>query len=186
MARNAAAGPPSTARWSKVRQAWSVGRTAMAPSPTTTGRSRMRPIQRMPVCGGLRIAVVMSTGWMPPFETVNVPSAISSGVSEPSRARAARSDDADVDLLEGEPVRADDDRGDEPLRRVDGDRDVDLREQFDVRLGHARVEERMLAEGLRDELHDDGRDPDPRRRTLRRSAARAARRAASRRARAPR
>ena len=32
-------GAPSTARWSKVRQACSVGRTAIAPSPTTTGRS---------------------------------------------------------------------------------------------------------------------------------------------------
>ena len=33
----------------------------------------------------------MSTGWMPPFDTVNVPPARSSGVSFPSRARAARS-----------------------------------------------------------------------------------------------
>ena len=49
VARNAAAGPPSTARWSNVRHACIVGRTAIAPSPTTTGRSRMRPIQRIPI-----------------------------------------------------------------------------------------------------------------------------------------
>src|ERR1700736_4442632 len=91
VARKAAAGPPSIARWSKVRQACSVGRTTIAPAASTTGRSRMRPIQRIPHWGGLRIAVVMSTGWIPPFETVNVPPARSPGASEPSLAREASS-----------------------------------------------------------------------------------------------
>src|SRR5262249_17347768 len=45
--RNGAAGAPSTARWSNVRHAIIVGRTTIAPS-ATTGRSLIRPTQRIP------------------------------------------------------------------------------------------------------------------------------------------
>ena len=77
----------------------------------------------------------MSTGWMPPFETVNVPPARSSGV-ERAVARARRElGDALVDLLEREPVGAGHDRRDEPFVRLDRDGDVDLAEQLDLGLG---------------------------------------------------
>ena len=162
MARNAAAGPPSTARWSKVRHACIVGRTAIRPSDVTIGRSRIRPIQRIPTCGGLRIAVVMSTGWMPPFETVNV---AAFQIVRGQRAIARTSGelgDLRVDLLERELVGASHDGRDQAFVGLDGDRDVDLLEQLDRVLGDARVEPRMFTERSGHDLHDDCRDADAR------------------------
>ena len=155
-------GPPSTARWSKVRQACIVGRTAIAavadhdravadaadPEDPDLRRveDRRRDVDRVDaaVRDGERAAV----------EVVRRQRAV---------ARARRElGDALVDLLEREPVGAGDDRRDEPLVRLDGDGDVDLAEQLDLALGHARVQSRMLAEGGGDELHDDRGDADPR------------------------
>ena len=51
---------------------------------------------------------------------------------------------------------------DDPVRRVDGDGDVHLAEHLDLVSGHARVEQRMLAQRGRGELRDDRCDADPR------------------------
>ena len=102
----------------------------------------------------------MSTGWMPPFETVNVPPARSAGAERAVARPRGELGDARVDLLEREPVGAGDDRRDEPFGRVDGDGDVDLGEQLDSVSVDPRVEERVVAQRRGDELHDDRRDAD--------------------------
>ena len=127
MARNAAAGPPSTARWSKVRQACSVGRTAIAPSPTTTGRSLDASDPEDPALRRVedrrrdvdRVDAAVRHGERAAGEVVG---------GERAVARAGRElGDARVDLLDREPVGTGDDRGDEPVVGLDGDGDVDLR-----------------------------------------------------------
>ena len=63
--------------------------------------------------------------------------------------------DARVDLLEREPVGARYNRRDDAVVRLDRNRDVDLAQQLDPGLGHARVEPRMPEERRGDELHHD-------------------------------
>ena len=113
--------------------------------------------------GGLRIAVVMSTGWMPPFETVNVPPATSAGMSEPSRARAARSTMRAL-ISASESLSAPATTGaTSPSDVSTATATLISASSSTSRLGHAGVEERVFAERRRDELHDDRRDPDRRR-----------------------
>ena len=102
---------------------------------------------------------------MPPLETVNVPPATSAGSSDPLARARGEIGDTLVDRLERERVGAGHHRRNHPVRRVDGNRDVDLGEELDVRLRHPRVEDRMSAERRRDELYNDRRDADPGRRS---------------------
>ena len=165
MARNAAAGPPSIARWSKVRQACIVGRTATAPSTSRPGGRGYGRSRGSPTCGGLRIAVVMST---------RVDAAVRDGERAARRARPrveralARTSgelgDPRVDLLEREPVGAAHDRARSGPRRSRRRRATLISSSSSISsLGDARVEPRMLAERGGHELHDDRRDADARR-----------------------
>src|SRR3954452_2549844 len=93
--RKAAAGAPSTARWSKVQVRVTIGRTAVSP-PTPSGgtgttRSSVAPTATIAACGGFSTAVKLSTAYMPRFEIVNVPPSRSSARSFASRARPTRS-----------------------------------------------------------------------------------------------
>ena len=82
----------------------------------------------------------MSTGWMPPFETVNVPPARSSGV-ERAVARARVASSAIRALISSSESRSapGDDRRDEPVVGLDRDGDVDLRQQLDLRVSVTRA-----------------------------------------------
>ena len=90
VARNSAAGAPSTARWSQVSVTVMSGRGTISPS-TTAGRSSIAPTARIAACGGFSTAMncVMPKG--PRFEIVNVPPSMSCWESLPARARATRS-----------------------------------------------------------------------------------------------
>src|SRR3954469_25988462 len=88
--RKAAAGAPSTARWSNVQVRVTMGRTAVSP-PTATTRSSVAPTATIAACGGVSTAVKLSTAYMPRFEIVKVPPSRSSARSFASRARPTRS-----------------------------------------------------------------------------------------------
>src|SRR5215471_14455618 len=88
--RKAAAGAPSTARWSNVPVSVTIGRTAVPPSTGTT-RSSVAPTATIAACGGFSTAVKLSTAYMPRFEIVKVPPSRSSARSLFSRARPTRS-----------------------------------------------------------------------------------------------
>src|SRR5438034_4927405 len=88
--RKAAAGAPSTARWSNVPVRVTIGRTAVSPATGTT-RSSVAPTATIAACGGFSTAVKRSTAYMPRFEIVNVPPSRSSARSFASRARPTRS-----------------------------------------------------------------------------------------------
>ena len=172
MARNAAAGPPSIARWSKVRHACSVGRTAIAPSPTTTGRSRMRPIQRMAALrrvedrgrdvDGMDAAV---------RDRERAAGDVGGPERQPSRVRRASSVMRAFTSSSEQRSAPCTTGATRPSGVSTATATLMSAEQLDLGLRHARVEQRMLAECRRDELHDDRGDADPRRSLPRRSAA---------------
>ena len=132
-----------------------VGRTASAPS-TTTGRSRMRPIQRIPPCGGLRIAVVMST--LDAAVRDRERPAVELGQRHATGASPlGQLDDPGVDLVEREAVGVADDGDQDAVLRVDGDADVDVGQDLDLVARDSGVEDGMPAQGVRTHGQEDRR-----------------------------
>src|SRR5256886_8899799 len=84
--RKAAAGAPSTARWSNVPVRVTIGRTAVSPATATT-RSSVAPTATIAACGGVWTAGERSTPAMPPVAVVDV---ACSGLSTRSYALSRR------------------------------------------------------------------------------------------------
>ena len=157
--RNAAAGAPSTARWSKVAVSVSIGRTASSPPRGDDSVLRRadgddRGLRRVED-GGEALDGVHAEVRDRERAALEVVGAelVVAGAADDVGARGG-------DLGEREPLGAADDRDDEPLRRGDGDPDVRARVEEDRVLRELGVHLAVPHERLGGDLREDVGDGD--------------------------